>query len=47
VERADDRDDESYESSGTVRSIPAYLDLTLVAGDVFSTQDCGQWRLLE
>jgi len=47
VERADDRDDESYESTGTVRSIPAYLDLTLVAGDVFSTKDCGQWRLLE
>jgi hypothetical protein len=47
VDRADDRDDESYESTGTVRSIPAYLDLTLVAGDVFITKDCGQWRLLE
>lgn len=47
VDRAQERDDESYESTGTVRSIPAYLDLNLRAGEVFTTRECGGWRLVE
>lgn len=47
VHRVDERDDESYESTGTVRSIPAYLHLTLSAGDHFITRDCGTWTLID
>lgn len=47
VDRLDDRDDESYESTGSVRSIPAYLHLTLAKGDHFTTRDCGIWTLLD
>lgn len=46
VDRDDNRDDESFRSTATRRSIPAYLDLTLNSGDLFTTQDCGQWHLL-
>lgn len=46
VERADDRDNESFSSSGTVRSIPAYLDLILKPDDVFVSTGCGDWALL-
>ncbi|MFM7147500.1 MAG: hypothetical protein ACKOW5_14335 [Actinomycetales bacterium] len=43
VDRGDDSLDESFQSSATYRSIPAYLDLTLDTGDVFTSQDCGEW----
>ena len=46
VDRSDNRADESFSSSATVRSIPAYLDLLLNAGDVFTTRDCGEWAQL-
>lgn len=47
VDRPGDRDDESYASTGSVRSIPAYLDVSLVAGDVFSAKNCGGWQRLD
>jgi len=47
VDRLDERDDESYESTGSVRSIPAYLHLTLSKGDRFTTRDCGTWTLID
>ena len=43
VDRSEAGQDESFRSSGTRRSIPAYLDLTLKAGDLFTTQGCGEW----
>ena len=46
VDRAGEGKDESFESTGTVRSIPSYLDLTLADGDVLTTRDCGPWQLL-
>lgn len=47
VDRAGERDDESFESTGTVRSIPSYLDLAMADGEVLSTQGCGAWQLLD
>ncbi|MBU6244138.1 MAG: hypothetical protein KGP12_02870 [Actinomycetales bacterium] len=43
VDREGGRDDESYRSSSTSRSIPAYLDLRLQDGDVLTTKGCGAW----
>ena len=43
VDRKGGRDDESYRSSSTSRSIPAYLDLRLEDGDVLTTKGCGTW----
>ena len=46
VDRGGAGQDESFRSSATHRSIPAYLDLTLKAGDLFTTADCGEWTQL-
>lgn len=47
VDRPGSRDDESYETTGSVRSIPAYLHLTLADGDLFVTRDCGTWTRVD
>jgi hypothetical protein len=47
VTQPDATSSETFTSSGTVRSIPAYLDLNLTDGAVFATQNCGTWVLLE
>jgi len=46
VDRAGAGDDEAYRSSSRSRSIPAYLDLRLAAGDILTTTGCGDWSMI-